>query len=549
MKRYFNSLLLLAIVAYLFILNIFFNPVFKTNDNYAILTNIRLGYDLNYIHFLNITFLHFLYNNFEGIEWYSLLLTSVHLFVIWITLSIFKNTFYYFIDFICFSLGYLFIYSYFIIFLGYTSTSILTGCTALNLFLYYDNNNNLTFQKTLLIISVLIIAIAIRMKAFVAVSIVAIPFILYVLIVRRNKNLCKICVIFIIFTSSLVFYKIDNIYKTNYSSIKFQQYNEFNKLRGKFHGFPIVQANYNNTQLLEKLGWDQNDYIRLSSWMFFDEEIYNTDTLKNLIQNGTKHANVITKDIIISHTFMTITNYYPFLFLFLTLPVLSFLSGDKSAIYFNMLSLSYFLFLSTYMSIYYRFPIRIAYPILFSGFLMQLLITVSRSNPYSTKFLKILAPITLIIILKLFISFYTPKYDVKDKEKDIHKNIIETLNSDFKNYVILLQPGAGINFKYETPFKLNHIHFQTINVGWNTFSPRFYHQINILGIDKGSMIIEKMARCENCMIIANDYWLEMVLDYSSKKGIKLIPTIIKQIDGYRNGQLYLYQIRERMIHE
>ncbi|MFI4921689.1 MAG: hypothetical protein ACHQAZ_08635, partial [Gammaproteobacteria bacterium] len=121
------------------------------------------------------------------------------------------------------------------------------------------------------------------------------------------------------------------------------------------------------------------------------------------------------------------------------------------------------------------------------------------------------------------------------------ENTVHMLNQDFAGSVVLLQPGGGLWLESLSPLEVTDLRFHPVELGWNTFSPRFYQEIAALGIDHGYQLMDTLIDNKSAVELGAPWWGTVMLNMATARPgstIKAVP--IRQI----NNALYLFRYEE-----
>ncbi|MDM8562530.1 hypothetical protein QUF54_04170 [Candidatus Marithioploca araucensis] len=253
---------------------------YGVNDNVGILFDAKGGFvSSESISFFYMKLLHLLYQMSNDIPWYGLTLYFVHILSLFIfirSLIRIRNFEAFFIPFL---IVYLYFYSFFITQVDYTSTSIMVGANSLFAFLILLSNGKVSIFSVLGLGLLFSLSFLIRMPGANAVLVYGLPIIGLFLIGKYQKKmyLTSFAIFLIPF---LLLFVGDNLARTYLTSPEYQQYREFNILRGKLHGFPILEANQKNERILAENHWTKTDYVRFANWNFFDERFISSICIK-----------------------------------------------------------------------------------------------------------------------------------------------------------------------------------------------------------------------------------------------------------------------------
>ncbi|RKZ53882.1 MAG: hypothetical protein DRR16_00720 [Candidatus Parabeggiatoa sp. nov. 3] len=515
---------------------------YRINDNVAILFKAEQGFISEFTSFFYMKLLHILYQMSNDMPWYGLTLYFVHILSLFIfvrSLARIKNFDTFFIPFL---IVYFYFYSFFILQVDYTSTSIMVGANSLFAFLVLLSSRKVSIFYVLGLGLLFSLSFSIRMQSAYAVLVYGLPIIGLFLIYQYQKT--KYFVIF--FMPFLLLLIGDNLARTHLTSPEYQQYHEFNNLRGNLHGYPIIEANRNNNKILAKNNWTKNDYDSFANWViFFDERKYNTNTLGNIFKYSVlEKENKIQKyfDLYFYRLKRLIKHHIQwsvFLILFIAmLIVFKFYWFIVSIIF---CYLFYAISFSVYMDIFYRFPDRIAFPILLmcASFIILLIFHLLPPK-FSTKNTNHRIFVATFIFSVLWFLFNIGIYQNLSPNTAFQLSL-NKLQSLYKEKIFFfVHPAFGLKLENLDPLKKYHLNFEMIPNGTGTFSPRFYNSLEKLGIKTGYEIIPVLINNPNAYIIApskkNDF-LTLFLNYiMANYQIKCKVVLIDQL---ANGSVIL----------
>ncbi len=511
-KLFKNDIFLFSfVILFISCLLIILPRTYGINDNVGILWDVEQGFISDFTSFFDIKLLHILYQTTSNIPWYGLILYFVHILSLFIFIKSLVKINKIEVILIPFLIAYLYFYSFFITQVDYTSASIMIGANSLFAFLIFLNNKKVHTVHVLGLGILFSLSFFIRVPGTFAVLAYGFPIIIFFIYKHKTHFV-------IFFIPFLLLFVGEHIARTYFIPDAHQQYHEFNILRGKLHGFPILKANQNNDKILKANNWTKDDYKNFQNWNFFDERKYNIDTLSNIFKYSVlKEENKIQK---------YITSYFQKLSKLLTY------NKNQQHIYFLLLIsiliifkfhwflvliifgyISYIFSLSIYMDIFYRFPARIAHPILLmcTSFIILLKFNVfSNKFPPRNRNMAIFAIGIFLFLFNIVIHHNIP-------QKDYFNSSINKLQSLYKGKILYIPP---LVFKWEDmdPLKRYYFNFHMIHFGGtNTFSPSFYKSLEKMEVKKGYEMMFALINNPDAYIIIN------------KKNSKLIKFILNYI--------------------
>ena len=508
---------------------------YGVNDNVGILFDAKGGFiSSESISFFYMTLLHLLYQMSNDIPWYGLTLYVVHILSLFIFVRSLVRIESFSAFFVPFLIVYLYFYSFFITQIDYSSTSIMVGASSLFAFLVLLSNRKVTIFPVLGLGLLFSLSFSIRIPGAYAVLVYGLPIIGLFFINQFQKT--KYLVIFLM--PFLLLWIGDNLARTYLTSPEYQQYREFNILRGKLHGFPILEANQNNKRILIENNWTQNDYDRFANWNFFDERKYNANTLSNIFKYSVlEEDNKIQKYLglyfqkfskLVTHP----ENKWPIYFLFLICVLIIF----KFYWFLTLITLcylSYAVSVSIYLEIFYRFPARIAHPILLmcTSFVI-LLIFHLWADKFPVKNNNLLAT-TFILGIFWFLFNIGMRHNIST---NMAFNLsLNRLQSAYQGKILYIPPIV-LQWEKMDPLKRYHFNFHKMVYagGTGTFSPSFYKELETLGVKKGYEMIPALINNPNAYVIAmKNHHYCMTSDMMENDNLKCKAVVVDQLPNDR----------------
>lgn len=493
--------------AVLFVISLLliFPRTYGVNDNIGILWRAEQGFMSEFNSFFYMKGLHLLYHISNEIPWYGLMLYSTHilsLFIFFRGLSKIEN---FEAFFTLFLIVYLYYYGVFIIRVGYTSTSIMVAVNSLFAFLVLLSNRRISIFPVLGLGLLFSLSFLIRPFGALVVLVYGAPILgLFLIFKYRKKILLTYFAIF--FTPFLLLFIGENLARNHLTSPEYRQYHAFNTLRGKLHERPVLEANRNNNEILEKNNWTEQDYSFFSSWLFFDEEKYNTRTLDNFLKYSVIKEENKVKKYVDSYfqklkEIITENEYHaPFLTLIFLLIVF------KLHWPIVLTTAGYFFYafsLSIYFAIFHYFPIRIAYPFLMMYASLSILLIFHLWPEVTEKNTPVRIFITIFLVAPLFILFPNKYYDYSPNMAAFRLSL-ERLQSSYEGKIFFTVDAANsLKWQNLDPLKRYHLNFESIPAGTTTFSPRFYKILEKRGLKRGHEIPRMLVNNPDAYLIAS----------------------------------------------
>lgn len=485
-------------------LSLYFFPIhYAVNDDNAILTDILNNVNTSFMSPILGYFLSFLYYLNSDIAWYGCFLYFIHFISLYIIITSFLKNNYKQIYIYIFLFLYLLFYLAFILRVSYNNTSIMFG---ISVFIYVlINIKNMSNKKVGWIGLLFVVSYLIRQESIYFIVCFSLP--AFYFIKKHYKKL-----FYFIFPIIMII-SIHRITDNFAFSKEQQEFNEFNRIRGEFHQFPVSIVNYDNQKILSVNNWTTNDYILLLTWFFIDENKYNIETLNNIFIYS---ISVLSDDDYLKKVIDIFELNSIYLFLSSILILFYFTINFKK----SLLLLLYF-FYSTFgiiaLIIFFRFPERIAIPV----FMIIFLVLFYSITLFGVKEkLSIFSKIILILLLTPLIShrIYELSKLIPIYSKLIRQynyNYTDKLNKNYANAVFLLpiRPNIAMPMEFVNPLKSNQNKFHIIPTGWQTYSPSFYNSLKkYFGINKAYDIFPEVAN-KNAYLLLPEKWAQFISIY------------------------------------
>lgn len=490
---------------------IWLQPIcFNENDSVGILRALESGLEAPFMSLLLGNSIGWLYTHVSShIPWFPIVLYTSHVFSITFFLyALFsiKNIRYCSFPFV---LIYLVLYSYFILRVGYNNSSIMIGANALFSFLIYLNINKKVSLSVIFLFGIgLSFSYLIRVSAIEAVFIFSFPVLLFELLSSFRR--LRLAHYFLFATPLLLVVSTNTLIGKYFSSPEYQHYTEFNSVRGKLHGFPVLAENRDNAELLQQNNWSGTDYDALMGWLFLDEGKYNVQTLKRILDYPVNRKSLLMGW---SPKLLNLIEKYkkhlPFLFFPLFLAIIS------SLPLYQMVPILFYQFYfiggMAYMAVFYRFPARIGFPLIFLCatnslyFILKAYVHkrggLRRHQCLGQRGFWAFAA-SLVLLLWSANWLVSERVNVTNQSK-IFLNNVRRINSLPSEVCVILEPATGVRFEYMDPLQtLNQVILRKIiPLGWAIFSPDFYNSLVMIGVEKGSQVLPEMLNNKDGVFI------------------------------------------------
>lgn len=547
------------------------NPSFMINDNVAVSNWAREGYITPVFGIAYTKLIYWVSSIYSStLNWYGVLLYIGHALALSLLYSGMRALFpsrFIFISVLIFIMA---VYLKFLIYLDYGSTAfMLATATLIWLFSHNFIHRKISLLNLFIAMGLLSCAGLLRYQVPAVVIALSFPLFLFAFITMRSPSNPKqylsttlITATFLV-TLSLPYFitvTIDQGYKRHYSPPEYRAFQNFYNARGRLHDFPILAINRENQALHDKLGWSRGDYERFEHWMFFDEEKYNLEKLQLFKDPSLAYqSNDRAKEKIFSQDSIRILQKYRGVF-FVMCGISLCVFSRRKLISPTGLALTGLLLLTISITLYtnatLRFPPRIAWPFLTTSLLFTIAlcgavqslkepITVSISRQSQ------LIAIGLILIgfgINAHIKLMHTEIEQRTNRKQAYENQMKRMNHLFAGKVLLIKPNLGLHRECQHPLIIPEYSYQQVNVGWNTFSKNFYRQLDAIGLSKGSELYEFMVDNPNAIVLADQEWVNYLVDYINENEKDLQRMAIPQKEGHFGSNATNYSIQTIQKH-
>ena len=407
-KRPSRLLVLLAVtVIYILLLLVPFRQSYSENDNLGILYDLQYGHTVSFMSVLLGKVLSFLYLNIsDAVPWYGLMLYAISGAALFLALVS--------IDTLCrdrrlkygiFVLVLVF-FARTIVTVGYNAASISIGYSCLMALMVYLRSTARPRIWLILGLGFLFsFSYLIRTVGLNAVLLFAAVAIVFEVVTRFRQSLRYFALFLLPLT---LLFCVDAGVREYGVSDEFRQYKEWNTVRGRFHDFPVSYLNADNQEILQVNKWRYTDYQMLLNWAFFDERKYNIQSLRNIylysvplpVDNGIMFGKIA------GNCLKILGDYWRFWIVLTAMACLSFAGNRRFPLFIQILQGMYVLGGGAVMATYMRFPVRIAFPLLFGTMLFSFFLAFRREigkerNPdpdRTSARSRYMLPITLVLL-------------------------------------------------------------------------------------------------------------------------------------------------------
>ncbi|MDF1868694.1 MAG: hypothetical protein P1U70_27970, partial [Saprospiraceae bacterium] len=396
---------------------------------------------------------------------------------------------------------------------------LLTGSSSFLFLTLVTKKENTKWLIYCLLGLLLALAYLIRSKALIGTFIFLTPAIfIYMLYskVRFNKG----WVFFII--PLLLGVSAHKMYITFCTDHQYKNFIEWNSGRGKFHDFHIQELQRNNTEFFQNSDWSRLDYELLDEWYIFDENIFNTRSINQLLDYPVPQELILSSQLDLTASKLMRYDWHNFIsictLVISAIALVSMLKTKNTGLL-SRLNLYYFLLVGAAMTYFMRFPERIAFPFAYIT-LLSILALANLDSFHSTKITKLKkCLVSTLLAFSIVLYFYNFTHNIKEDKREIDTfyrgNTLLNHYIDRYNYVAMYPSNANLKWQFTDPLKVYNENFISIPGGWPAFSPRFYSSINDLDLNHGHELFPRIVNGEHVLVIATRYRISLLTQYLS----------------------------------
>lgn len=267
-----------------------------------------------------------------------------------------------------------------------------------------------------------------------------------------------------------------------------------------------------NERLLEKNNWSENDYEMFDKWMYFDEDKYSLDKIRN-IQN-TVHR-FPSKQALFRNIFFVCFAGWNFFVPCALLMLISHVRKANCIEFFGVVLL--FSFLSYLMYLFIKFPIRLSYPLSMLTSVLGCLVIFGRSNVE-------LSRQRAIMLLMVGVAFFAQcvvkgvqcKDELISKKLELKQSVSDV--TEICSGGVIVTNSNGFYFWHHDPlFPPKYVTTIMDNVqlagGWRIFSPVFYRKLESIGLNSGRDLLVNLYKNPKFYFLCEDKYSENLLKY------------------------------------
>ncbi len=529
MKRAFisNGPSLAASIAYMTAIVVLFDISFLVNDDITILNEIKGGFRASHISPLLGYALSFLYRDvFPGIPWYGLTLCGMSLLGVFLVI---RTTARIVPDWriAVLLVGIILVFlTPLIMGVSYNGASILLGGAALYAIVGLSRGGAAGWRAFCLPGACLAMSFCIRPQGLLGAVLFSLPVIAFVILKRRVGLPCIAAALIPLALCAALNAGVTACHDND----GYRAYAEFERLRGRFHGFPVEELNIGNRKLLEANGWSDNDYRMLMMWMYWDEEKFNVDTMANVFRYSVPLPGM--RDVMLDPRVMEAklkelwAGYKSDLVLLFILALASFLGKSRYGIAMSLFYFTYVASAALYMHLFYRFPYHIGGGFFAVSILMMAALASMVAGPDALRGKRLVrAGIACLACMVIFVGYKTARHRVWPMSRVITRGLesnradISLLKKRYPGHAFIVQAGYVGHDAFFNPLGDCETGLDAVGGDWFIFSPMFYRDIQaVLGVKRGRDAFPVLLANERVHLICTDSLLPVVERYMRETG-------------------------------
>jgi hypothetical protein len=553
-----SLLILLFVIAFFASILSWYHPIYSTWDDIFILYDIKSGFPISFVSHILGEFLSSLYMNVSNmVPWYGIFLyisLGITLFTLLRSLYIPHNTK---------RKEYLAIYALitalymnFIQKPGYTDVAVIAGVVGVLGFFHALYQDKVSWRNTIGYGLLLCLCFLWRTQALLFVAVFLFP----VLLIRIRKY-WKYCILFVL--PCILLYTANTLFRHFQSTPEQKYYDEFNHYRAKLHDSPLYPLNKDNENLLQDVGWTKNDFFMYDNWIYLDENKYNLEKLKQVLNN----PKLVKAPIPIFHpraiylsTIQIISEYKKWLIIIAFQFALLLLYCDRKKVLFCFSLFVYMMIGAILLNAAIKYPKRLGVPMLFFFLCMFALVLFNSRSSDSIfrhpiwKKMRIMVVVAGAVVIIAGQAISTIRNNVANEyDENIVNVTIEKIERIKTDPVLLSQAGFLGMLTYRSPLKAYiDEKFTIIPTAWPIFSPRFYNVLQGIGLRQGSEVLPYLIQSDRAFLICGEDMKNPI--YIFIKENYNIEIEFKSITKFFNSRIYgqdydIYKIQEKIKQE
>jgi hypothetical protein len=525
-RRPTPTTLCLAALAYVCLTLCCIHPTYIENDDLTIVDFVIRGFDVRYAGVLFTDLLHQLYLLARHVPWYGLALYAAHVLSLslWFGLlwRVLRPTWLAALACLLLCAAYL----VFLFYLNYTSASVMLCLAALGWLCVDLMEGRYGWRRLLGFGLVFMLGAWIRPQGAMGAVAYALPLLLLAVLAAPRGESAGIKLRRLAFAAALfcapalVNYVIDAGLRIYTATPEQQAYDAFNAPRGRLQRLsrPAKKLIMDDKPLLTSVHWKRNDAVAFFNWNFLDERVYNPDTLGALLAGAPQATpdRAWVDETVLKGAHGRIP------LLLLLASCLPFFAGTLRRrplpALLGMALPFWCVAVTSYMYLLYSYTYRVELPYEMGFALVSLVLGATLLRDMASTRTQLLLTCAALAIMsygcwRLVHSEYQNHRSVPGARMVLVREL-QLLNNRYPGSTILMEPKAGLPLEKSSPLQMSSLRFTPIQLGWSTFSPRFYQQLGTLGIQHGYELVDALATHPDAYVICAPGWCRTLINHA-----------------------------------
>jgi hypothetical protein len=294
----------------------------------------------------------------------------------------------------------------------------------------------------------------------------------------------------------------------------YRAFAEFNAVRGKVHGFPIMEQQRGNAALLEANRWTTTDFELFLNWSYPDETKFNLHTVSNVLTLPVPAVPAGHEALVGEQVAQFFTSHSAYLSALAWMLVLSFALANRRWIIAGVTHALLFLGVGLALELWFRFPVRVGESAILAGMLAMFALFRLAPSADVRRIARARSAIAtgacVLFIAWRGSSVLAEGIQVRARQQQRNTDVAH-LNAQYANRILVVWPSLPPPRQLLHPVRRDLLRFAVMFYGWTTFSEFFYADIHrLLGVETGAEVWPALARRDNVVFMAPESGMRLV---------------------------------------